>query len=387
MWSLKLTMKEKIIKNIIDKVSILTKALSIDYLLFAEDSKEGDSLLNIIQELKTNEEFKNLTIEEILKEKDFSVEEQENFISLSLKNEADKEIFILIFIIKRKNSNKLFLLFQNSKKFAESSITILTCYADIFKMLEKAIPDGKDPYKEKLVSMRNMQAKLFPKFTDVPGMDISSLFLPVELMSGSFIDAFFISENVYQIIACNVSGFDATSSFLASTIRTLVRSFSSNKLAPSSLLSLIIEKMKKMIMEIHSLIYLTIYNIDTKSGRVSISSYGDISTLYYSKKNHKIINLNKTKIGIELTKRGAFKDLSFTLDIGDALFYYSMGVINATTEDGTKIFGEQNLIQELAENIESTSNELSLTLTEKIYDFTNYSQLDEDVMMIAIKRK
>ena len=68
-----------------------------------------------------------------------------------------------------------------------------------------------EQYKSQIGNIREMQAKLFPKFSNIPGFDIASAYLPSELMTGNFIDSVYLDNNTYMIVACDVSRYGSSS--------------------------------------------------------------------------------------------------------------------------------------------------------------------------------
>jgi hypothetical protein len=251
----------------------------------------------------------------------------------------------------------------------------------------KGSPDtAGEKYRDGLLSMREIQAKLFPRFAGVEGLDIASVYLPVELMSGDFIDAFYLDENIYQITGCDVTGYDAASSYAGAAMRTLIKSLSSKKIVPSALIELAVSKLDRILDELHSLVYMTIFQIEPKTGKARVSSLGRLNTVLYKAQKNGFIVLNKTSIGNDLAKRNVFKDISFVLEPGDILLFYSNGVSEVSTESGNMAFGESRIVECLNENLAESSMDIVHALTESLSSFANYSRFEYDVLFISIKK-
>ncbi len=240
-------------------------------------------------------------------------------------------------------------------------------------------------YKDELMKMRNAQARLFPKFDNIPGLDISAVYLPTDLMTGTFLDAFHISKDVYQIVTCDIIGNDASSSFAGAAVRTLVRSYSSGATMPSALIELIENRVSKIISGVQSLLFLSVYQINQRTGKAIISSYGEINTIFYSKTKKGHIHVNNTQTGQNLAKKVVFKDISMMLEPGDSLLFYTRGVKNAANEDG-QTYGENRIITNFKSNIDLSSRDMIHSLTETIYEFTNYSNPSADIILMCIRK-
>ena len=279
------------------------------------------------------------------------------------------------------------LLVQSRKPFPDAQKKILSALENAMRIAppsEKGDTDSR--YRDELMKMRSMQAKLSPRFDEVKGLDIASVFLPAALMSGSFIDAKFLDEKTYQITACDVLGYDSSSNFTSAAIRTLIQSFSSSKIMPSSLIDMVVERLKKMPSVITSIIYMTVYQINIENGQLRVSSYGDISTIYYNAQKKGFVNLGETSIGMDLAKRSICKDMLLMLGAGDAVLFYSQGAIGAKTEDGSGSFGESRLMSAMKENIATSSKDVAHSLTDSIYTFTNYAPTREDILLLCVKK-
>ena len=282
-----------------------------------------------------------------------------------------------------------FIVIQKASDFSTAASDILTILSHTIKLAPSpAAGDNADAekFKNELIRIREMQARLFPKFNAVKGFDIAAVFLPADLMSGNFVDGFFIDETLYQITACIVSGYDAASSFAGAAIRTLVRSEGSRKIVPSLLIETIMTKMKNITSGIHAIIYLSIYQINTNNGKIVMSSYGDPTSIFYNSKKKGYMNLMNTEVGKLLAKRNFFRDISLVLEPGDIMLYYSNGAVNASTEDGSMQYGESHLVEELLKLRDDTSLETVHGLSQSIFEFSNYKPNPEDILLISMRR-
>jgi len=325
-------------------------------------------------ELEKKDEFQKLNSEE-------------KAISLEL-DSAEKRINLYIFPSPAQSNHKIYAVFQKESPFDDTGVKLLSFFSEILSLVEETSESGKnEKYKKELINMRNMQAKLFPKFDDANGLDIAGVYLPFELMSGNFIDAFRLSDDVYQIVACDVSGYDASSSFIGAAVRTLVKAMSSEKIVSSALIEIIVTRLNKMISGIRALVYLTIYQINTRTGQTKISSYGDITTILYRAKKGKSLSLKDSRIGMDLAKRNTYKDITLVLDPGDCLLFYSKGVINVSTEDGRSVYTEQRLIDKYMEYSDSSSMEMIHSVIDSLYEFSNYSGITDDILMVGLKKR
>ncbi|RPI90037.1 MAG: hypothetical protein EHM32_11985, partial [Spirochaetales bacterium] len=181
-------------------------------------------------------------------------------------------------------------------------------------------------------------------------------------------------------------GYDAASSYAGAAMRTLVKSLSSKKIVPSALIELTVSKLDRILEELNSLIYMTIFQIEPKTGKARLSSLGRLNTILYKAQKKGFIVLNKTSIGNDLAKRNVFKDISFVIEPGDILLFYSNGVSEVSSENGKIAYGESRIVECLNENLGETSMDIVHALIESLSGFANHSGFDYDVMFISIRK-
>ncbi|PKL37427.1 MAG: hypothetical protein CVV44_13825 [Spirochaetae bacterium HGW-Spirochaetae-1] len=378
------------IKDITDSFVSSGRRLSIGHVEIITRQEEA---YQSIYSATCIENFNPITVDELRKNPDFPTDNSGENRELKGKNSKNQDIHILMIPVTSDDNSSVICVFQSTAPFDKEKLPFLQFFAAMIDITGKySIKDastirGSDRYKKDLINMRDMQAKLFPKFNVVRGFQIGSAFLPAELMSGNFIDGFYLDENIYQVVVCDVSGYDAASTFAGAAIRTLIRSEASKKMTPSVLIETITMKLKNIIAVVHALIYISVFQFNIKTGKTMISSYGPLMTLFYNKKKNGYANLGTTEVGRLLAKRIFYKDLSLMMEPGDILLYYSNGMINASNETGKEQYGESNLYASFMKQKESSSTDLVHTLIESLNDYTNYSPLEADVILIAIKRE
>lgn len=382
----------QIIEQVIFSFNPIISILKIEYLeLIKKEVSEEIKLTSLFKNVY-NEDFSYLPLS--------SLENTESFISklttetfdIELKSKYEHMIQCKVLPIQGKNNLNQFLIIQSSKKFDENHNKLLKALVDCIIIINEQCKidthqiESAEKYKNELLNLRNMQAKLFPKFENINGLDIASAYLPAELMSGNFIDGFYINDDVYQLISCDVSSWASGAAFAGATIRTLLRSIPSNKMTPSSIIENIINKLKKVMPGLSANIYLTIYQINTKTGKVMLSSLGEISTVFYNGTKKQSVDLNDTSYGKIFSKRSAFKDMTLTIDPGDTLLYYSKSLRKKHSDENENPYGLNELLTTFKDNIDDSSLEIVHSIINSIYEFYDYQPLTEDIILINIKR-
>jgi len=380
----------KIIENILAPFENLAKKSGIEYIEFLNGGENNKSLFK----KQYSADFPYLAYEVLESNPAFQSRDQNTPAHLELASKYEVKIFCHIYPLKRDSSITDLLIIETRTAANENIESVIAYISGIISnffmslVVEKFSSDNADKYKKEIGNMRDIQAKLFPKFDEIKELDIRSAYLPAEFMSGTFIDGIFLDNTTYQLTACDVSEYGPASSFVGAAIRTIIRSDASQKKIPSAMIESINNKIKNLITGSagSSNIYLTIYQLNLKTGKVVISSFGNITTLFYTTKRNGLIDIASTETGKLFSNRNFLRDMTINMEQGDALLYYTRGVRKAKAENSDTEYGLEKLKAEMKSNIESGSLEIVHSIIESIYEFTDYAQLDEDIILIAMKR-
>lgn len=312
--------------------------------------------------------------------------------TLELTSKYEKKIYCSTYIYPVEKHGRWLLIAQGSEQTDEHWSFILSCLTEVLSRISGNTGDDSinarsaEKYRNELLNIRDLQAKLFPKFDDIQEMDIRSAYLPAEFMSGTFIDGFSVDKNTYTLAACDVSDYGPSSSFVGAAIRTILRTENVQKMIPSAMIEKVDTRLKSIVTGNTFNIYLTVYQINLKTGKTTISSYGNITTLFYTKKRNGVIDLAATDTGKLFNNRGFFRDITINLEPGDALLYYTRGLARARKEGSDSEFGIERLKDAYRENTDSGSLDIVHSIIESVYEFTDYSEMEEDIILVSMKR-
>lgn len=381
--------EHKNLEKLTNSFAAAAESLKIGYIEIATGSGEQLTSLYFKNFISG---FEIIPLKKLGTQHSFGKENKEEIIKLTVPSINEKKIKILIAAAAISSEVSGYIIFQSYEEIPESSEKIMLFFTKMFEIInqlsteckEEKVPAGK--YKNELVNMRDFQAKLFPRFTDVKGLDIASAYLPADLMSGNFIDGLHLDDDTYQVTVCDVSKYGATSTFTGAMIRTILKYEATKKVTPSLLIETINNRIKGMGSLSNEHIYLTTYQVKLKTGKTIVSSYGPLTTFLYNKKKNGHVNLKNTDAGKLLAKRNFYKDISLTMETGDFIIYYSNGFANAATEDGSKTYGEARIGEKIMELKDQPAMDIIHNLIESVYDFSNYSAISEDIILICIKK-
>jgi len=374
--------KKQLLDAFLDALKDINEALKISYIEVL--SKNGE----VIQQrssLKFSGDFTEIPSKDVLSRAGRWTRGDTLFRDLSFG--ADNSHYCRIYPLETNGHMYGFCIFQKRSPFQGEMETLLSFIVKSLHLLDASIPvEECENRREDLNRIRGIQAALFPKMEHIDNYDTAAIYLPVEQMSGNFIDAFFIDPSMYQVAVCDITGYDATSSFIGASLRTLIRSLPGNRKTPSGLIEAILTRLSNVLSTIKTKLNFTVFQLNTNTNRLQISSYGSLNTIYYTSSKNGIIHLNRTDIGNELSRKMGLRDISLALDPGDTVLYYSRGVINASTDNKSRFYDESMLAAQFLREINATPMEISHSIIESLYTFAGYHPLDDDITLFCLTR-
>jgi sigma-B regulation protein RsbU (phosphoserine phosphatase) len=210
--------------------------------------------------------------------------------------------------------------------------------------------------------------------------------MPAQELSGDFFDGFFLDDDIYQIILCDVSGHGIASSYVGNQIRTMFR----EKSAPG-------KKPSEIVKEINSQLAVDLKELRYYCTAQIVQIYFDTSTILFLSAGHpEAIVQKKYGRDISLTKSrspviGLFEDETYTDEIinmvkGDTLFLYTDGLIEEHSPDYNSMYGLNRVIKSLKDTENMTSTEVLHHCLGDFYEFNGYHPQNDDITLICIKK-
>jgi sigma-B regulation protein RsbU (phosphoserine phosphatase) len=253
--------------------------------------------------------------------------------------------------------------------------------------MEIAIHDSEKRLRGELANVRNIQAAMLPDFSRVTGYDIASIFLPAEDLSGDFFDGYFIDEDVFQIVICDVMHHGMTSAYLGMEIRSLFRAYSGPEISPSRAIESVNRKLCEDFSEIMYYATVAVCQIRIAEGILVYSSGGHPPSLYLPAGENEIRETGFTGALIGLRKGNVYEEITVEMNAGDSILLYTDGVTETRQSGNGDMFGRTRLGERFIAVAGETSREIIHGLLENVFEFSDFSSLEDDMTMICIKRK
>jgi serine phosphatase RsbU (regulator of sigma subunit)/DNA-binding response OmpR family regulator len=286
-----------------------------------------------------------------------------------------------------------YIILQKDSPFAEGSKQLISLYLDFINIngseiesRQFLVAEVKKERKE-LSKVRSLQALLLPDFREIERYDIASTFIPMDEISGDFFDAFYINDSTYQIILCDVAGHGMASSYIGSSIRSLIRSVDNTELSTSQIIEELNDSVVKNLSNTYYFSSLILCSLNLDTDEIAIVSAGHPPCFYYDAEHRQYEKIEKTGPLIGLISGSKYDEHKITIKNGDCLFLYTDGVTEAQTHAGSDLYGENRLFSLFQDLTDLPSIEIVHAVVGSVYEYTGYESLNDDVTAICIKKK
>ncbi len=302
------------------------------------------------------------------------------------------DIYNALFSVIYNNDIYGYILLQRSDPYSQNDKEIISLYLDYTNLLNERISSQgelsrkNDEYKKEIDIIRKLEVSKLPDFKLVQGYDTAFAFMPAQELSGDFFDGFFLDDDLYQIVLCDVSGHGISSSYVGNQIRTMFREKSAPGKKPSEIVKEINAQLAVDLRELRFYCTAQIVQIYFDSNTIIFLSAGHPEAIM-RKKNGAEISVTKSRNPvIGLFENEVYKDEIINMDQGDMLFLYTDGLIEEQSQDYMNMYGLNRVIDSLKNTGGMTSTEIVHHSLGDFYEFNGYRPQNDDITLICIKK-
>ena len=225
--------------------------------------------------------------------------------------------------------------------------------------------------------------KIFPTRQESPGIEIFARLDPAKEVSGDLYDFFFVEPGKLCFVVGDVSGKGIAAGIFMAVTRTLIRATAIPGRTPFDILTRVNAQLAK---ENQANLFVTMILgvVDTQSGRIVYGQGGHNPPVLLSADGKPAY---EPPGGMPL---GVFDDAKFgerelQLKVGETLLVYTDGVTEAMNQV-RDLFGEERLLEALAQRASLSAEKLTECVVEKVEDFVQEAERSDDITLLAIKR-
>ena len=296
----------------------------------------------------------------------------------------DKKIGLLA--VTRRSPGEAFIAseFQAFKAIAEQSAFALY---NVFIAAEVA---EKKRLDQDLQVASEIQRILLPSNApEVTGYQISGINIPAKQVSGDYYDYIAVDDSHLGVAVADVSGKGVPASLIMAMCRSVLRSQAGAKLSPSAVLHQVNAQIFPDIKE-DMFISMAYAILDKKSSTVTLSRAGHDAPLLYRASDKTVSKINPPGMAVGIDSGTVFNrvtgDFSLTLEAGDCLILYTDGVTEALDKNGEE-FGMENVIKSIQASAPEGAAAMITRLTDDLWTFVGARPQNDDITLIAIRKK
>jgi phosphoserine phosphatase RsbU/P len=239
----------------------------------------------------------------------------------------------------------------------------------------------------------------FPE--DLPGIDIEGLTIPSRFLDADFYDFHRPADHLLDVIVGDVMGKGLPAALVGLAVKTHFIRFASplnvgmsyskpkgwhsDVLQPDDIMQQVKNELYHPLNQLEKFVTLFYGRLDFKEQRLSYVDCGSQKPIHFRQKSQEaaLIKGDNFPLGIGGSEEVyTLKEIAF--EKGDIIVFYSDGITEAKSPDG-KLFGICRLINLVKKNSEKKAAELIKTIRDEVAAFTQSSQYEDDLTLIAVK--
>ena len=229
-------------------------------------------------------------------------------------------------------------------------------------------------------SMLPLQRPLFPWRSDI---EVCGFMEPASKVGGDLFDVFFVDSRTLFVCIGDVSGHGIAAALFMVRVIGLLRILAMDTTRPEVILETLNDRLC-IGNDTNLFVTLLCGFLDVQSGRFVYSNGGHCAPMVCTDRDATLLPLPKGML-VGAASGRHYASMEYTLAVGETLFCYTDGVIEAENKAGAQ-FSEKSCLEWLRRGATSTLPALLDSLYEKVVDHTGSKLLADDCTMLALRR-
>ncbi|HPC31573.1 MAG TPA: SpoIIE family protein phosphatase [Syntrophales bacterium] len=245
---------------------------------------------------------------------------------------------------------------------------------------------AKERLERELQLAREIQQSIiphtYPPFPGIREFDIYGKMLPAKEVAGDFFDFFFIGPDKLGIVIGDVSGKGVPAALFMFMTRALIRVYGLEEEGPARTL-LKTNRMLAADNETTMFVSVIYAEYDLRSGKMVVANGGHSPPLLCTATGSRLVESEPDPL-LGPFPDSFFTEGSFTMAPGEALVFYTDGITEAQTTDGS-FYGEKRLVDWFDGQRERHPDRLCLELIKDVQEFCRDAPQYDDITILAFR--
>ena len=226
-----------------------------------------------------------------------------------------------------------------------------------------------------------MLPKVFPPFADRPDLNIYGMVHPAKEIGGDLYD-FYVRQDKLFFCVGDVSGKGVPASLVMAMIRSLFRSVSAHELKAERIMQLMNDPLTEQN-EQDMFVTFFVGVLDLETGELNYCNGGHNAPILMQRNGMKELDV-LPNLPIGIVSGFKYTGQNTRIQRGDTLFLFTDGLTEAENAAHDQ-FGEQRMMQTLAETEGLQPREMIETMQARVASFVGNAPQSDDLTMLAVR--
>ena len=227
----------------------------------------------------------------------------------------------------------------------------------------------------------NMLPRIFPPYTNCPGIELFATMDPAKEVGGDFFDFFMVGDDHFALVVGDVSGKGVPAALFMVIAKTLIKNAGLLGLSPAE----IFDRVNTQLCEgndagLFVTCWMGILTLSTGELRYVNAGHTPPVLCRNGKYEYTVSRPNLMLAGMEGT---VYKEYKAQLNKGDKLFVYTDGVTEATNASN-ELYGEERLLKALQGTTELSTKDVLKAVRKDIDNFVQDAPQFDDITMLQL---
>ena len=228
----------------------------------------------------------------------------------------------------------------------------------------------------------DMLPRIFPPFPDRNEFDLYATMTPAKEVGGDFYDFFLVDEDHLGLVMADVSGKGVPAALFMVIAKTLIKNRAQMGGGPAEILRYVNEQLcEGNEAELFVTVWLAIVEIST--GRGLVANAGHEHPVTRRADGSWDLSIHRHSPAVATMEGIRFREHSFELHSGDALFVYTDGVAEAT-DASNELFGTDRMLAALNREPDAEPRRLLENVKEELDAFVGSAPQFDDITMLSM---
>lgn len=213
-------------------------------------------------------------------------------------------------------------------------------------------------------------------------------YLPASLMGGDFFHIARLNDDTAAVCICDVMGHGVRAALITAMMRAMIETHASEALDPGRLLTQLNSEFTGILKQTGTLVFVTVLYcvINIREGNARFARAGHPPPLQVRRSSGEvrtiITSAESAGPAIGIIPNAQFKTTEVKLVPGDFLLFYTDGIIEVETSNGSQL-GIEGLQESIRSNLEQPTESLLDAIVSEVFKFGDSAVLTDDACLVA----